>query len=171
MATNQTTNYQLNQWEPTDAVQRTDFNTDNAKVDAALDALAGQVAEKADGADLTALEATVAGHTTQLGQKGNCQFWTTSYVGSGETGFNARNRITFPKMPYLVLIQGTNSGETMLLLRGNEQYLTIMGTTYGGQLQWEGSTLSWKVYTDKDFAQFNSEGVTYLVLARVPGEE
>ena len=30
MATNYTTNYQLNQWEPTDAVQRVDFNTDNA---------------------------------------------------------------------------------------------------------------------------------------------
>ena len=35
MATNQTTNYQLNQWEPTDAVQRVDFNADNAKLDAA----------------------------------------------------------------------------------------------------------------------------------------
>ena len=46
-----------------------------------------------------------------------------------------------------------------------------MGTTYGGQLQWEGSTLSWKVYTDKDFAQFNSEGVTYLVLALLSAEE
>ena len=37
MATNQTTNYQLNQWEPTDQVLRTDFNADNAKIDAALD--------------------------------------------------------------------------------------------------------------------------------------
>ena len=36
MATNYTTNYQLNQWEPTDQVQRTDFNADNAKIDAAL---------------------------------------------------------------------------------------------------------------------------------------
>ncbi len=39
MATNQTTNYQLNQWQPTDPVQRTDFNADNAKLDAALFAL------------------------------------------------------------------------------------------------------------------------------------
>ena len=36
MATNQTTNYQLNQWEPTDAVQRVEFNGDNTKIDAAL---------------------------------------------------------------------------------------------------------------------------------------
>ena len=34
MASNYTTNYQLNQWEPTDQVQRTDFNADNAKIDA-----------------------------------------------------------------------------------------------------------------------------------------
>ena len=48
MATNQTTNYQLNQWEPTDAVQRVDFNTDNAKVDAALKSLSDQVVQKAN---------------------------------------------------------------------------------------------------------------------------
>ena len=36
MATNYTTNYQLNQWEPTDQVLRTEFNVDNAKIDAAL---------------------------------------------------------------------------------------------------------------------------------------
>ena len=31
-----TTNYQLNQWDPTDRVLRTDFNSDNQKIDAAL---------------------------------------------------------------------------------------------------------------------------------------
>ena len=31
-----TQNYQLNQWEATDRVLRTDFNSDNAKIDAAL---------------------------------------------------------------------------------------------------------------------------------------
>ena len=39
MATNQTTNCQLNQWELADQVLRTDFNADNAKLDAALLAL------------------------------------------------------------------------------------------------------------------------------------
>ena len=32
----QTTNYQLNQWDPEDRILRTDFNTDNEKIDAAL---------------------------------------------------------------------------------------------------------------------------------------
>ena len=48
MATNQTTNYQLNQWEPADAVQRVEFNQDNAKMDAALKSLSDQVIQKAD---------------------------------------------------------------------------------------------------------------------------
>ena len=51
MAANQTTNYQLNQWEATDQVLRTDFNADNAKVDAALAGLAGAVQHIRDGAD------------------------------------------------------------------------------------------------------------------------
>lgn len=47
MTTNQTSNYQLNQWEPTDAVQRVDFNADNAKLDAALKNLSDQIIQKA----------------------------------------------------------------------------------------------------------------------------
>ncbi len=50
MATNQTTNYQLNQWEPTDQVLRTDFNADNAKIDAALADLSGTALHIATGA-------------------------------------------------------------------------------------------------------------------------
>ena len=38
MSTNYTPNYNLCQWEARDKVQRTDFNVDNAKIDAALTA-------------------------------------------------------------------------------------------------------------------------------------
>ena len=38
MPSNQTPNYQLNQWERSDKVQMEDFNADNAKIDAALKA-------------------------------------------------------------------------------------------------------------------------------------
>ena len=48
MATNYTTNYDLCQWEPTDAVQRVEFNADNAKLDAALKSLSDQVVQKAN---------------------------------------------------------------------------------------------------------------------------
>ena len=36
MASNYTEHYDLCQWEPTDAVQRVEFNQDNTKLDAAL---------------------------------------------------------------------------------------------------------------------------------------
>ena len=32
----QTSNYQLNQWDPEDRILREDFNADNSKIDAAL---------------------------------------------------------------------------------------------------------------------------------------
>lgn len=41
MPSNYTEHYQLSQWEPEDKVLRTDFNADNAKIEAALGALAG----------------------------------------------------------------------------------------------------------------------------------
>ena len=59
MATNQTTNYQLNQWEPTDAVQRVEFNQDNAKLDTALKSLSDQVVQKADQSALNTLISAV----------------------------------------------------------------------------------------------------------------
>jgi len=40
MPSNYTSNYKLNQWEADDRVLREDFNADNAKLDAALKALA-----------------------------------------------------------------------------------------------------------------------------------
>ena len=48
MASNYTEHYDLCQWEATDAVQRVEFNADNAKVDAALKALSDQVVQKAN---------------------------------------------------------------------------------------------------------------------------
>ena len=65
MATNQTTNYQLNQWEPTDQVLRTDFNADNAKLDAALKSLSDQVIQKADASTVSSLSQTVAAKAEQ----------------------------------------------------------------------------------------------------------
>ena len=44
MSTSHTTNYDLNQWEGTDKVLRTEFNADNAKIDAALKANADAIA-------------------------------------------------------------------------------------------------------------------------------
>ena len=51
MASNYTTNYNLCQWQPTDQVQRTDFNADNLKIDTVL-------ASKAEATALSSLTQT-----------------------------------------------------------------------------------------------------------------
>ena len=56
MASNYTENYGLCQWEATDQVLRTEFNEDNTKVEAALNTLAENVAQKADQTALDAVE-------------------------------------------------------------------------------------------------------------------
>ena len=43
MASGQTANYQLNQWEAEDKVLRTEFNEDNTKIDSVLQTLTSQM--------------------------------------------------------------------------------------------------------------------------------
>ena len=45
MASNYTTNYQLNQWAKSDRLMMDDFNADNAKIDAALKEVADNAAQ------------------------------------------------------------------------------------------------------------------------------
>ena len=70
----QTPNFHLNQWSPEDYVRRTDFNADNAKIDAALEAA------------------------------GNCRIVTGSYTGTGHYNSATPNSLTFEKAPLLLLI-------------------------------------------------------------------
>ena len=87
MSTNHTPNYQLSQWERTDRVLMEDFNADNAKIDAALGTLAGQVSGKADASALAAVS-----------QSRNCQAATTSYTGTGTSGENAPSSVSFSRI-------------------------------------------------------------------------
>lgn len=60
MASNHTEHFSLNQWLPDDQVKRTDFNEDNAKIDAALNDLSGGLAEKATTAALETVSKKLA---------------------------------------------------------------------------------------------------------------
>ena len=62
MASNYTGNYGLCQWEATDSFVRTEFNQDNARIDAALKDLEDTKAEQAA---LSSLSATVSGKASQ----------------------------------------------------------------------------------------------------------
>ena len=90
-----TTNYNLCQWEETDRVRRTDFNEDNAKIDAAVKAVDGRVdgleASKADKTALAAVEGKIS------------RIVTGTYAGTG--GSSGVRRISLPGRPKLVLIR------------------------------------------------------------------
>ena len=92
---NRTNNYALCQWEETDRVQRTDFNEDNAKIDAAVKAVDRRVdgleASKADKTALAAVEAKIS------------RIVTGTYAGTG--GSSGVRRISLPGRPKLVLIR------------------------------------------------------------------
>ena len=69
MASNYTNNYQLCQWKETDKVLRTEFNADNAKIDAALGSLASSVSGKASSSTVSSLQSTVNGLKTSKADK------------------------------------------------------------------------------------------------------
>lgn len=77
MPTNQTANYALNQWVKSDQVQMEDFNADNAKIDAAVKAVADRV--------------------TTLEQP---RFYMGSYTGDGKDS----RTIQLPWAPKLMLL-------------------------------------------------------------------
>ena len=159
MSSQKTEHYELNQWLATDQVLRTDFNADNAKIDAAL-------ADKAEAATVEALSSTVAGHTTQLGQLGNCQIEHFTYVGNGANGNGNPRGITFPRPPLLFFIR-SEDGIGMGSRLHTGMTAAFQGSGSGAvsslPLTWSGNTarlISWS-----DALDFNRNGDTYHVFA------
>ena len=191
MATNQTTNYQLNQWEPTDAVQRVEFNQDNAKVDAALKSLSDQVVQKANQSALNTLissvnqkadASTVSSLTSLLNSeiaqrqegdgalqsalalKGNCQIYYGTYIGDGQ-----RSRtLTFSGRPLLIQIMGGNL--QCLSVQGNPNLMCRTNGSAGEvcSVSWSGNTFTWSGYSEYCA---NNSGETYYVAALIAADE
>ena len=192
MATNQTTNYQLNQWEPTDAVQRVEFNQDNAKIDAALKSLSDQVVQKANQSALNTLISSVnqkadastvsslssllnseisqrqeadSSLQTALTLKGNCQIYYGTYIGDGKSS----RTLTFERRPLLVLIQGGNL--ICRAIQGN-QYMMCRTNGQGGTTCpaiWTENSLKFNGASD-DYAP-NSQGGTYYLVTLMAADE
>lgn len=149
---NQTTHYQLSQWESTDRIRMEDFNSDNQKIDAAFKSIADAV---------TAL------------QQAGYQVKTGSFAGSGSTGTRA---YTLGVKPKLLVVQTSynngsythdksilatsgfcikfnTGGAAYIELPGNTCTLTadgfslILNSTVNKGLDTSGSTLSyWVIY-------------------------
>ena len=172
MATNQTANYDLNQWLSTDQVQRTDFNADNAKLDAALagkaeaetvSALQTAVAAKAEQTAVDALSAQVAALP---------RIAAGTYVGTGASDSSGPCRLDFTdflgRPPQLVVVRPqAGMGDGLVLLQGMTESMDALSGNYGSgsnnTVSWSGASVSW--YAQYAASQFNTKGETYYYFA------
>ena len=198
MASNYTEHYDLCQWEPTDQVLRTDFNADNAKVDTALKSLSDQVLQKAEQSALNTLissvnqkadASTVSSLSSLLNSeisqrqeadsslqsaltlKGNCQFYTTSYVGQGRFGPSERSSLTFPSKPYVVVIYDSDD-RILLHFRGYGQCLSLDNhDLMYGTTSWQENGIRWYLSSGPNVNQMDASGKSYQVVALLATDE
>ena len=157
MSTNHTTNYNLNQWEATDKVLRTEFNEDNAKIDAALK-------ENAD--DIAALEAKDTELEATISQCGNCSVERFTYTGTGTYGNQSPTNLAFSKKPVFFVLLSDNRilmGSGLSTQATVISYSSASSSTGVGSVNvtWSGNT--GKIVSTNALTQFNSSGVAYQV--------
>ena len=166
MASNYTSNYGLCQWEANDKVLRSEFNGDNAKIDAAISAVDSRVDGKASTSALNSLKNTVSslsttitGQGNTLGKKGNCQVAVTSYTGNGQ---NTRTH-TFPKKPVMLFI----IGNALMFVGYGSTWAMNHDGSFAINTAWSGSsvTLSVNAITNQARAIANVNGKTYQIIA------
>ena len=149
MASNYTTNYQLNQWEAGDQVLRTEFNQDNQKIDTA-------VAGKADLTQLSEVEALALGRADIL---------LGSYTGDGASS----RTIDLGGKPRAVLLL-TASGDLSDSFRGTRYGGLALAeravTGVSGQTVLAITEQGFTVCYNSNYSIYsNSNGSTYLYLA------
>ena len=151
MASNYTTNYQLNQWAKSDRLMMDDFNSDNQKIDAALKAVAD----------------------------GGTKIVTGTYTGTGEYGAAHPNTLTFDFVPKIVWIVTQNQYSTphrAVLIHGCTAASSSDYRSYGiSSVTWNDAARSVTWYADYQggtgstkpeiSAQMNSKDTIYLYVA------
>ena len=144
MASGQTTNYGLNQWAAEDPVLRTDFNQDNAKLDAALSQLSNSTA-----------------------RKGNCQIVSGTYVGTG-TCRTVYTSLEIGFAPKFILVLNEGGSRFIRALSGTSRVgvATSSNSAYFCNLEWTETGLRW-INTGSNEAgdQLNQADMTYRWLA------
>ena len=142
MATNHTTNYALNLWEPTDAFLREEFNENTQKIEAALDT------------------------------KGNCRIVYGSYVGTGRYGGTESSATVLQLgfQPKLVIVKEMHSGSAVFI-KGAAHATHLYSTGSDGtsfNVTWLEDGLKWWLanpYNQGASGQLNSERETYYYVA------
>jgi len=148
MASNQTSNYKLNQWAAEDRIIREEFNTDNQKIETALSGLSTEMGKRATQTALNNLSTSMTTMSTTLNSTistGLAKKYGTdnAYIKSGSyTGTGDENTVTVTTgfKPSLVMIfnLGASGGYDYAFLIGDAtvQIMTTLdqkrylGTTY-----------------------------------------
>lgn len=182
MASNYTPNFNLCQWEAEDQVLRTDFNTDNARIDAALAAKADKSAlnslqgtvnslstGKADKTALNSLQSTVNSQGAALSLR-NCRFVTGTYTGSGKYGSSNPTALAFPYKPVFLHVGATDYFLSFTAVRGQEfASYVLAGDYHNVYLSWSNTGVSWhsshQVSGQGPIVQLNQAGRQYFYFA------
>ena len=171
MASNYTTNYNLFQWEPTDPVQRTDFNADNLKIDTVL-------ASKAEATALSSLTQTVNQKASQSALDAAIaaipKVVVGTYIGDG----TQNRKISLPFTPKAVYVNPYHGWTTVREGNGDRSYWGGLAVQ-DGPLHWNiepgwdtsylkivsgGFSVSYQSYSSHHSVT-NSSEVTYHYLA------
>ena len=167
MASNYTSNYNLCQWAASDKVLRTEFNADNAKIDAAVKAVDRRVDGKADQSALNALSQAVSGKLDLR----NCRVAAGSYRGSGEYGSAHPNTLSFPQKPVFLCVVAEGTAAFMLVVQGQRATVGSWSTTPPRlSITWTDRSVSWCASdalsaSAGPAAQLNNSNATYFFFA------
>lgn len=121
---NKTEKYQLNQWELTDRIQMEDFNSDNAKIDAALAEQAAVLAGKASHADVSAAQSCVKVADAQLSEDADSLTVTVE---------NAEQYLF-----YLLCFDTLGSGQVHMTWTGCPETYSFVSTSSGTDVHYTG---------------------------------
>ena len=153
MASNYTTNYQLNQWEAGDQVLRTEFNQDNQKIDAALKGLADQNSE---------LGETLAAQAEAIAKLGNCKIQFITYAGSG----SGSRLFSFSGKPLFVAVVG--GGYSLTAIQGISQLVCVgRGTVESHTAIWSGNSVTFSNSSNLPHYICNLSGQLYGLVALI----
>ena len=167
---NHTTNYNLSQYEATDRVTRTAFNSDNAAIDAALKTVANAAAaaqSTAAAAQSTAATAQSTAATAQSTAATAPKIAFGSYSGTGTYGSWQSLNIGFAAK--LVIVNqnkpaGTQDQTFLMMLRPN----TNPSSPYAGSgdtiVSWDSTSVRW-YNGESAYYQRNQSGRTYYWVA------
>ena len=155
MASNQTSNYGLSQWEATDQVLREEFNADNSKIDAALKDLSNQN---------KALEEALNTQGAEITKLGNCEIGFVEYTSNNTYGSAHPTRITFPRKPMAFIVIGYEA-VMFSICKSGIGLVCSSSTTTDLDLSWSENTVSFYSNANPRLQMNSGSNHTYHVIA------